>query len=632
MQVPASRAGRGPSALPPEDIESWRKRTRSRHRHAAQLPRIFLFLVAGALVIWLAFLLSAALLSVGGEFPTLAVSDADAATTLNCGTPSCGTGATQDFSYTPTANSWAVVGARSTATTGDARTCLYADAAYTQQRACSNATSAFGGVEFTVMDFHHSPAVTNYARTDRISGSGEVCTQLDCGSGTIVVDALPIVPSWGSGDIVQVYNVPVVAGQTYRADISTSGLTPTADFGLAVFDSHGQANYAAGRTSAIALANRRGSAQGEGVYFQATATDTVGLVVWVNNAAGTGSYRLEVRTATRILPNDPITYGGTSQRDFFTIPSAPRGWTVVALRPGQGVFPPDADLRLYDSPDYLGLLGKSSAEPSVVDFIVANYANAPQDTGAVLMISLGPLGNYTLEWTEHPPTLLSGQIDVLDLGTLNHVGAGRVVSLTAGVQYQFVFDPFDGTRGDISLGLYGPRVTKPLFTYGTRADSLAGSDVFDESATGWAPDDGIETFYFTPTLGGEYFLYAYQKRTQGVAGNLRFFPTSLLGAPPGPAPGVRVALAAPWPSPSRGGAAIHLRCDLDGAESDAGLTIHDVRGRSVRQVFAGPLAGGTTVLSWDGKDGDGFLVAPGLYFARLTTSRGTVTQPLIWLR
>jgi len=630
MQYPAGRGGRVSYSLPPEELESWRKRTRSRHRHASHLPRIFLFLVAGALVIWLAIILSAALTTVSSDFPTLAVSDADAATTLNCGTPSCGTGATQDFSYSPPSNSWAVVAARSTAASGDARLCLYADAAYTQQRACSNATSLFGGVEFAVMDFHHSPAGTNYARSDRITGSGEVCTQLDCGATTLVTDAPPVTLSWTTGNLVRVFNVPVAGGQAYRADIVvTSG---TADLGLAVFDSHGQANYAADRTAAIALADKRGNGQGEGVYFQAAGDDTVGLVLWANNAATTASFRIEVRTATRIQPNDPVNYGGTAQKDFFTVPSAPRSWTVLSLRPAPIALPPDADLRLYDSPDYLGLLGKSSAEPGVVDFVIANYATAPQDTGAALMISLGPLGTYKLEWTEHPETLLSGINDTLDLGTLGHVGSGRVVSLLAGVQYQFVFDPEDGSRGDAALGLYGPRLGKPVFTYGTRADSIAGSDVFGESTTGWNAGDGIETFLVTPDLTGEYLLYAYQKRSQGVIGDLRFFPTSLVGAPPGPPPGTRVALATPWPSPARGGSSIHLRCDLAAAEGQVRLTIHDVKGRTVRRLFDGALPGGATVLSWDGRDGTGFQAAPGLYFARLTTPRGLATQPLIWLR
>lgn len=590
------------------------------------MPRLFLLLVAGALVIWLAFLLSAALTVVGTEFPTFAATDADAATTLNCGTPSCGTLTTQDFSYTPPANSWAVVGARSTSASGDPRVCLFADAAYTQQRACSNAGAGFGLVEFTVMDFHRSAAVTNYARTTRMSGSGEVCTQLDCGASTLLPDASPVTLSWSSGNIVRVFNVPVSAGTTYRADIVvTSG---TSDFGMAAFRSNLQADYAAGRSSAVALADRRGAGQGEGIYFDATANDTIGLVLWVNNSATSGFYRIEVRTATRILANDPVTYAGTGQRDFFHIPSAPLGWTVLALRPAQTNPPPDADLRLYDSPDYLGLLSKSSAVAGAVDFIVANYANAPQDTGSVLMISFGPLGNYTLDFNEHPPALTSGNNSTLDLS--GRVGEGRTANLTAGVQYQFLFDPDDGTRGDASIGLYGPRTAVPVFTYGTRADSIQGSDVWGESESGWLAGDGIETFYFTPTISGQYFLYSYQKQTQSVIGQVRYFPTSLVDAPAGPASSVRVALAAPWPSPARGGS-VHLRCDLASA-SRAELDILDVRGRTVRRLHAGLMAAGATVLLWDGRTESGLSAAPGLYFARLSTPQGSATQVVVWLR
>lgn len=591
------------------------------------MPRLFLLLVAGALVIWLAFLLSAALTVVGSEFPTFAVSNADAATTLNCAVTSCGSGSPQDFLYSPPANSWAVVGARSTTANGDPRVCLYADAAYTQQRACSNASGTFGVVEFAVMDFHRSAAVTNYARTDRISGTGEVCTQLDCGATMLAPDTSPTILSWAAGSIVRVFNVPVTSGKTYRADlVVTSG---NADFGLAAFRSNQQANFAAGRSSAVALADRRGSGQGEGIYFDATASDTVGLVLWTNNATGSANYRIEVRTATRVLPNDPITYAGTAQKDFFTVPSGPLGWTVLALRPAVGAqFPPDADLRLFDGPDYLGLLGSSSAVAGTVDFIVANYAFAPQDTGAALMISLGPLGNYLLDWNEHPSALVSGQNSVLDLG--NRVGEGRTMTLSAGTQYQFIYDPDNGTRGDASIGLYGPRVGEPNFTYGTRADSLQGSDVWGESATGWADGDGIETFYFTPVLSGQYFLYCYQKGPHAVSGVVRHFPTSLVDVPQGPAPGARVVLASPWPSPARGGT-VRLRCEL-ASPGHAELSILDVRGRRVRKAFDGLLAAGASVLQWDGRSEDGITAAPGMYFARLTTLQGSATQVLVWLR
>jgi flagellar hook assembly protein FlgD len=50
---------------------------------------------------------------------------------------------------------------------------------------------------------------------------------------------------------------------------------------------------------------------------------------------------------------------------------------------------------------------------------------------------------------------------------------------------------------------------------------------------------------------------------------------------------------------------------------DADLTIYNVLGRPVRQVWAGPLAAGEHRLAWDGRDGQGQPVAAGVYLVRL---------------
>jgi hypothetical protein len=582
---------------------------------------LFILLVAGALVIWLALLLSAALTSVSSDLNVFAASDADAATTLNCGTPSCGTGTILDYSFTAPANSWAVVAARSTAANGDPDVCVYSNATYTTLRACSDVSGVNGVVEFVAMDFHRGAGGTNYPRTQRV-GSGEVCTQLDCGT-LLVPGAAPTSLTWFTGNVVKVFNVPVTAGTTYHAWVLVS--SGTSDFGLAAFRSNQVAGYAAGRGSAVALADRRGAGQGEGIYFEATANDTMGLVLWVNNAATSANYRIEVDTATEIPANSPMSFGGTAERDFFYVPSGGRSWTVLALRPQPTS---DADLKLYDAPDYLTQLSRSTASVGVVDLIVANYANAPEDTGAVLMGSPGPLGVYLLDWFEHPIAMASGDYVALDLG--DRIGTGFTANLVAGSQYRFHFDPDNGTTGDISLMLFGPRAAVPNFKYGTRADSIAGSDVWAAKPAGWNANEGIEQFNFSPTITGQYFLYAYQKTGAPVSGVLRFFPTALLDAPPGPPPGTRVALAAPWPSPARG-ESVRLRCDLAQA-ARADLDILDVKGRTVKKAYGGILPAGASVLAWDGRAENGLLAAPGLYYARLRTPLGTVSQVIVWLR
>src|SRR5262245_3498324 len=117
MSVRAGRGEREPKSLSPEELQAWRRRVaRERVRvQSARAPRIFLLTLALVLVIWLAYLLSAALLTVGSQFPGLTVESANAATSLACGTPSCGTTSPADFQYTAPTNSWAVIGVRSTA-------------------------------------------------------------------------------------------------------------------------------------------------------------------------------------------------------------------------------------------------------------------------------------------------------------------------------------------------------------------------------------------------------------------------------------------------------------------------------------------------------------------------------------
>ena len=187
------------------------------------------------------------------------------------------------------------------------------------------------------------------------------------------------------------------------------------------------------------------------------------------------------------------------------------------------------------------------------------------------------------------------------------------MNLSAGVQYQFVFDPADGTQGDISLGLYGPKAAKPAFTYGTRADSLAGSDVWGMSLPGWGPGEGIETFVFTPAVTGNYLLYAYQKSPTSAAGTIRFFPTSLLGGgtvPGRPAPSGGVALPARTGRPC-----LPLRVGRGRHRAAR----HRGRGRTVATAYRGALPAGPVggVGRRAGRRDGG---RPGLYFARLTTT------------
>ena len=63
------------------------------------------------------------------------------------------------------------------------------------------------------------------------------------------------------------------------------------------------------------------------------------------------------------------------------------------------------------------------------------------------------------------------------------------------------------------------------------------------------------------------------------------------------------------------------------------VSLYDVAGRRLRQLFEGRLAAGETrEIPWDGRDGNGIMLRRGVFFLRLHAPAGdTVTKPIIVL-
>ena len=78
-------------------------------------------------------------------------------------------------------------------------------------------------------------------------------------------------------------------------------------------------------------------------------------------------------------------------------------------------------------------------------------------------------------------------------------------------------------------------------------------------------------------------------------------------------------LSSPYPNPMRGSTRIVFALPALG---DADVAVIDIAGRVVRSLEHGTLAAGTHVTQWDGRDSNGVLTAPGLYFVRLQTPAG----------
>lgn len=62
------------------------------------------------------------------------------------------------------------------------------------------------------------------------------------------------------------------------------------------------------------------------------------------------------------------------------------------------------------------------------------------------------------------------------------------------------------------------------------------------------------------------------------------------------------------------------------------LRLYDVAGRRVRDLVSGVQAAGERVVTWDGRDEGGRLLAPGIYFARFQSAQITETRKIVRVR
>jgi hypothetical protein len=91
----------------------------------------------------------------------------------------------------------------------------------------------------------------------------------------------------------------------------------------------------------------------------------------------------------------------------------------------------------------------------------------------------------------------------------------------------------------------------------------------------------------------------------------------------------RPKLSPPWPNPSIGRTQMSLVLPIAGRAS---LTIYDIAGRAIRELVSSPLSAGPHTLQWDGTDGAGERVRPGVYICRVTMAGHSASQRLVVLQ
>ncbi len=289
--------------------------------------------------------------------------------------------------------------------------------------------------------------------------------------------------------------------------------------------------------------------------------------------------------------------------------------------------------------------------------------------------SVGPW-RLTQPWAARPPPPLffDAEVNPCHLNLLADLNGDGAVELVGTPELNLFFD-FDALptyhglalwRVDPSGGverhtLLGPQVLvpDPHFYEGVLTRDLTGDGLLDLAvvdvnvATGPAlvvlvgQRDGVpvvEGRYRLPGIGKEVLagdvngdgaidLVVLGRSMEGNGGAFVFLnqgiPAATAIAAETATMPTAFALGANYPNPFNPATTIPVVVPAEAGDVD--LTIYNVLGQPVRQVWAGPLTAGEHRLAWDGRDGQGQPVAAGVYVVRLHQGDQTRIRKMVKL-
>ena len=277
--------------------------------------------------------------------------------------------------------------------------------------------------------------------------------------------------------------------------------------------------------------------------------------------------------------------------------------------------------------------------------------------------SVGPW-RLTQPWaaSEQPPLFFNAAVNPCDLHLLTDLDGDGAVELIGTPERNLFFDfdfrtTYHGLalwRVDASGGverhtLLGPQVRVPSpqhFDRGVIASDLTGDGLLDLAVVDANPTTGpalvvlvgqrdgvpvVEGRSRLPGVGDEVLagdvngdgatdLVVLGRSAEGGDGGAFVFlnqaiPASTAIAAETMTTPSAFALGANYPNPFNPATTIPV--SVAAGTGDVDLTIYNVLGQPVRQVWNGPLAAGEHRLTWDGRDGQGQAVAAGVYLYRL---------------
>lgn len=302
------------------------------------------------------------------------------------------------FAFTQTSAYWTAVGARSISADYD----LYVDggtagAGYpnclSDQK---SASGAVGKVDFVIGDFNHNPTGTYYAQTIDYSGPVGVDVEWDSGSDLLTVNSLPVSRSTGAGDVLEVWDVFLQAGQTYNFAFNPTSTNTH----LLLFRNALAGVYWTGRASAeFDVTGCATYTAPSGGYY--------GVVV-VNDSGEYDSYTLGVGQSpctcpTVLASNTPASSPSPNGYFSFTQSGIQNTWSVVATR---GVTNADD----WD----LALAGAATGNPAPTcmgaPLLSSGYGAGLVDIG-VIDFNNTPTGTYFARSTHFSGGALSGEVE-----------------------------------------------------------------------------------------------------------------------------------------------------------------------------------------------------------------------------
>jgi len=253
-------------------------------------------------------------------------------------------------------------------------------------------------------------------------------------------------------------------------------------------------------------------------------------------------------------------------------------------------------------------VGSSGQELTKAQLIASNYT---WTTEVLRMNFKDHAGNYI---TDGAGTIQSGG-GWPTIGNFNGSGYFEINSFPATTGFRATYNHTTEQKNFTIVA--GAGVQQELFQTG----QVYGDCITQYAGSGWSTFvDGMELMPGTRT-----FRYPVQSGTvtAGAVTNLSCPPPAPIGGYSG-STGTDALYAYPNPFTSE----TTIQYTLS-AKEDISISIFDVQGRLVNQIFNGTQDSGEYQVEWRGIGANGTDVAPGIYFLRIVTSEGVKSQTIV---